>query len=159
MALENETGHQVFGRCWTVRFENKCADAIPHQVHAYAELRSEEGSARALVLVYARRGALRGQEMFVGARLVAMRLEAAVAGANWSVSLEAHTAGGRYVGVKHSHYICCPSREREGDGRSGPTAPGCWSGSTVRSHSAGNGAARTPVTAPPRWRRLPPFSG
>ena len=117
MALENETGHQVFRAMQTVRFENKCADAIPHQVQAYAELRSEEGSARALVLVYARRGASRGQEMFVGARLVAMRLEAAVAGANWSVSLEAHTAGGRYVGVKHSHYICCPSR---GEGRRRP---------------------------------------
>ena len=96
----------------TVQFEHKCADAVPRQVQAYAELRSEDGRARALVLLYARRDSVRRCEVFVGARLVAMRLEAGRenGGAKWSVGLEGRTAAARHVGERHSHYICCPAR-------------------------------------------------
>ena len=93
-----------------MRFEHRCADAEPHQVQAYARLRSDDGYARALVLVYARRDPGPGRELVIGARLVAMRLEAAGAGTKWLAGLEAHTDAGRHVGVKHSHYICCPAR-------------------------------------------------
>ena len=96
----------------TVQFEHKCADAVPRQVQAYAELRSEDGRARALVLLYARRDPVRQPEVFVGARLVAMRLEAGRenGGAKWSVSLEGRTEAAHHVGERHSHYICCPAR-------------------------------------------------
>ena len=107
-----ETYHQVFRAMQTVQFEHKCADAVPHQVQAYAELGSEDGHARALVLLYARRDAVRRGEVFVGARLVAMRLETGKenGGAKWSVSLEARTAGAHHIGERHSHYINCPAR-------------------------------------------------
>ena len=96
----------------TVQFEHKCADAVPRQVQAYAELRSEDGRARALVLLYARRDSIQRYEVFVGARLVAMRLEAGRenGGTKWSVSLEGSTAAAHHVGERHSHYICCPTR-------------------------------------------------
>ena len=108
--MEEEAGHQVFRAGQTVRFEHRCADAEPHQVQAYAQLSSDDGCARALVLVYARRDSVQGFELLIGARLVAMRLEAASAGTKWLLGLEAHTDTGRHVGAKHSHYICCPVR-------------------------------------------------
>ena len=108
--MEVDAGHQVFRTGQTVRFEHRCADAEPHQVQAYARLESDDGCAIALVLVYARRDPAPGYEPVIGARLVAMRLEAASAGTKWLVSLEAHTDTVRRVGVKHSHYICCPAR-------------------------------------------------
>ena len=115
-ATGDATDRQVFRAMQTVRLEHKFADAEPHQVQAYAELDSEDGRARALVLVYARRDAVRRCEIFIGARLVAMRLEAGrrSAGAKWSVSMEACTAADRHIGTKHSHYINCPAR---GEGR------------------------------------------
>ena len=59
--------HQVFRAMQTVQFEHKCADAEPHQVQAYAELRSENGRARALALLYARRDPVRRREI-IGCR-------------------------------------------------------------------------------------------
>ena len=108
--MGDETDHRVFRTKQAVQFERRCANAVPHQVQAYAELRSEDRCARALVLVYARRDSVRPHEVVVGARLVAMRLETTNAGVQWSVSLEAHTQGGHHLGTRHSHYICCPSR-------------------------------------------------
>ena len=104
--------HPVFRAMQTVQFEHKCADAVPHQVQAYAELRTESGRARALALLYARRDSVRRREIFVGARLVAMRLEAGRenGGAKWSVSMEARTAAAHHIGEGHTHYICCPAR-------------------------------------------------
>ena len=100
----------------TVRFDNAGADVEPHKVQAYAELDSEDGNSRALVLVFARRNPTPGFEILVGARLVAMRIEAGSrsAGTRWSVSLEAHTEAARHIGAGHSHYISCPNR---GEGR------------------------------------------
>ena len=94
----------------TLRFEEECADAGSHEARAYAELGSEDGRARALVLVYARRDAARQGDLLAGVRLVAMRLEAGIASAKWSVGLEARTAVGHHVGTGHSHYISCPAR-------------------------------------------------
>ena len=94
----------------TVRFEHRCADAEPHRVQAYAEMGSEDGRARALVLVYARRGLERGNDVHVGVRLVAMRLDAGRTGAKWSVRLEAGTASDRHIGHDHSHYVSFPAR-------------------------------------------------
>ena len=115
--MGEKAGHRVFRPMQTVRFEHRCADAEPHQVQAYAELSSNDGCARALVLVYVRRDAVHGRELVIGARLVAIRLEAASAGTKWLVSLEAHTESGRHMGAKHSHYISCPAR---GEGRRRP---------------------------------------
>ena len=114
---ENVAAHQVFRAMQTVRFEHRCADANPHQVQAYAELGSEDERARALVLIYVRRDAERQDEIVIGARLVAMRIESGSAGAMWSVSLEARTTAGRHIGARQSHYICCPAR---GEGRRRP---------------------------------------
>ena len=150
-----ETDHQVFRAMQTVQFEHKCADAVPHQVQAYAELGSEDGHARALVLLYARRDAVRRGEVFVGARLVAMRLETGRenGGAKWSVSLEARTAGAHHIGERHSHYINCPARG-EGIRRAFRTdSTGCSTGSTTRSRSRERGAADTPATGLRGWRR------
>ena len=107
--MEEDAGHQVFRAGQTVRFEHRCADAEPHQVQAYARLKSDDGYARTLALVYARRGPAPGYELVIGARLVAIRLEATSAGTKWLVGLEAHTDACRHVGVRHSHYICCPT--------------------------------------------------
>jgi len=114
---ENLAAYQMSRAMQTVRFEHKCADAEPHQVQAYAELASEDKRARALVLVYVRRDPARQSDIFIGARLVAMRFEAGSASVNWSVSLEAHTGAGSHVGAGQSHYICCPAR---GEGRRRP---------------------------------------
>ena len=109
--MEEEAGHQLFRAGQTVRFDHRCADAEPRQVEAYAQLMSDDGCAKALVLVYARRDPEPRCELLIGVRLVAMQLEAASAGTTWLVGMEAHTDAGRHVGVRHSHYICCPVRE------------------------------------------------
>ena len=103
--------HQVFRAMQTVQFEHKCADEVPHQVQACAELKSEDGRARALALLYARRESVR-REILLGARLVAMRLEAGRdnGGMKWAVGMEARTAAARHIGERHTHYICCPTR-------------------------------------------------
>ena len=89
-----------------VRFERHCANAEAHQVQAYAELDSEDGRARALVVAYARHDAMRRDDIFIGLRLVALRMEAGKGNAdsNWSVRLEARSAGGDYAGAEHAHY-------------------------------------------------------
>ena len=108
--MGHDTGHRVFRARQTVRFEHRCADAVPRQVQAYAELSSDDGLARALLLVYVRCDSVQRREMCIGARLVAMRFKAGDAGTRWCVSLDAHSAGGRYVGAKHSHYISSQGR-------------------------------------------------
>ena len=107
-----ESEHRVFRTDETVRFVRKCADATAHQVQAYAELQSGDGRAHALVQVYARHDAVRRGETFIGARLVALRIEAGVAGvgAPWSLRLEARAARGAYVGAEHTHYDSNPAR-------------------------------------------------
>jgi len=79
-------------------------------VQTCTELGSEDGHARALVLVYARRDGAHGCRIFIGVRLVAMRLETRRAAAKWAVSLEARTAAHHHIGVRHPHYISCPDR-------------------------------------------------
>lgn len=100
-----------------MRFEHRCADAEPHQVQAYAGLSSDDGFADALVLVYVRHDSVQGRELFIGARLIAMRFKTGSAGTKWSVSLDACGAGGRHIGARHSHYLSCPAR---GEGRLRP---------------------------------------
>ena len=114
--MGDESDRRAFRATRTVRFDHACADVEPHQVQAYAELESEDGNSRALVLVYARRDPTRRCTVFVGARLVTMRLEAGIGNAatKWSVDLEAHTTVTRHIAASHSHYICCPTR---GEGR------------------------------------------
>ena len=96
----------------TERFEHRCADAEPLQVQGYAGIGSEDGRANAVVLVYARRNAVQNGEVFVGVRLVAMRLEAGSGHgrAGWSVSFEARSEAAFHAGAGHSHYIGIPSR-------------------------------------------------
>ena len=100
----------------TERFDNENADAGPHQAQAWSEIGSEDGGARALVLVYARRDAEHPGRVLVGAQLVALQLEGGRrrAGANWSVSLDARSAVARCLGAEHSHYI---SSQASGEGR------------------------------------------
>ena len=43
----------------TIRFERHCADAEAHRVQAWAELGSEDGPARSLVLAHSQRGEAR----------------------------------------------------------------------------------------------------
>ena len=110
-----EAARAAGGAARVERFDHRCADAKPLQVQAYAEIRAKEGRGKALVLVYARRDAVHPGEIFIGLRLVAMRIEAGREGAraSWSVRLEARTETLRHVGTPHSHYISNPSR-REG---------------------------------------------
>ena len=100
----------------TERFDDEHADAGPHQVQAWTEIRSEDGRARALVLVYARRDADHPGRILVGAQLVAVRLEGGRerAGASWSVRVDARSVAARCLGAEHSHYI---SSQAPGEGR------------------------------------------
>lgn len=100
----------------TERFDDEHADAGPHRVQAWSEIGSEDGRARALVLVYARRDAEHPGGILVGAQLVAMRLEGGPerAAANWSVRLDARSASARCLGAEHSHYI---GSQAPGEGR------------------------------------------
>ena len=66
----------VYRASETILFERHCADAEAYQVQAYADLESEDGLARALVLAYARHDAVRRDDVFVGLRLVALRVRA-----------------------------------------------------------------------------------
>ena len=110
---ENVAAHQVFRAMQTVRFEHRCADA-EHQVRR-AGLGRRTRPSTCAHLREARHG--RQEEIVIGARLVAMRIESGSAGVMWSVSLEARTAAGRHIGVRQSHYFCCPAR---GEGRRRP---------------------------------------
>ena len=74
-AAAEQSGHRVFRADETIRFERKCADATPHQVQAFAELESEDTRARALVLVYAQHDAVRRDDIFIGIRLIALRID------------------------------------------------------------------------------------
>ena len=104
--------HRVYRAAETIRFERHCANAEAHRVQAYAELASERGRARALVLAYARHDAVRRDDIFIGLRLVALRIEAGEGGAStrWSMRLEAQSAGGAFVGTEHAHYDSNPAR-------------------------------------------------
>ncbi|MDE0225518.1 MAG: hypothetical protein OXP28_10320, partial [Gammaproteobacteria bacterium] len=64
-----------------VEFHRKCADAEPYRVEAYAALHSEGDRARALATIYARRDAVRREEVFLGMRIVALQLQA---GPEWA---------------------------------------------------------------------------
>ena len=96
----------------TIRFECHCADSEAHRVQAYAQLESEDGRARALVVAYARHDAVRRDDIFIGLRLVALRVQGgeANAGAAWSVKMEARSASGGYVGAEHPAYDANPAR-------------------------------------------------
>lgn len=65
--------YRVYQAPDTIRFDRHCADAEPHSVEAWAELGSEDGLARALVLAYARHDAVRRDEIFIGPRLTTLR--------------------------------------------------------------------------------------
>ena len=73
--------HHVYRAPETIRFERHCANAEAHRVQAYAELVSGDARARALVLAYARHDAVRRDDIFVGIRLVALRVESREEGA------------------------------------------------------------------------------
>ena len=107
-----DANYRVYRAPDTIHFERHCADAEAYQVQAYAELESEDGLARALVLAYARHDAVRRDDVFIGLRLVALRVRAgeAKAGAAWSMRMEARSATGLYVGAKHTHYHANPAR-------------------------------------------------
>ena len=98
-----------------VRFERDCSDAEPYRVQAYAALRSEDGRARALVNLYARRDAVRLDEAFVGMRLVAMAIDA---GPKWaaapvSIYMSARSTDQMIHGAEHARYSANPT---PGDG-------------------------------------------
>ena len=98
--------YRVYRASETIRFERHCANAEAHRVQAYAELESEDGRVRA------RHDAVRRDDIFIGLRLVALRVRAGEtkAGAAWSMRVEARSATGLYVGAQHTHYDAVPSR-------------------------------------------------
>ena len=110
-AAAEQSGHRVFRAAETIRFERKCADATPHQVQAFAELESEDTRARALVLVYTRHDAVRRDDIFIGIRLVALRIDTGEAGAlgDWSLRMEAQSPNVHHVGAEHTHYDSNPA--------------------------------------------------
>ena len=110
-AADEDDAYRVYSAAETIRFERHCANAEAHRVQAYAELESEDGGARALVLAYARHDAVRRDDIFLGLRLVGLRVEAGEggAGSDWSVRMEARSAGGDYVGAEHAHYDANPA--------------------------------------------------
>ena len=93
-----------------VEFHRKCANAEPFRVGAYAALRSEDGRARALANFYARRDAVRREEVFVGMQLVALELQAGQewADASYAIRLEAQANGSRVAGPDHTTYSANP---------------------------------------------------
>ena len=122
---EGEDGdYRVYRATDTIRFERHCANAEAYQVQAWAELGSEGGRVRALVLIYARHDAVRRDDIFIGFRLVALHMGAGegAAHAPWSIRMEARSAGGGYVGVEHAAYDSNPARG-EGGGRRGNPVP------------------------------------
>ncbi len=98
-----------------VRFERDCSDAEPYRVQAYAALRSEDGRARALVNLYARRDAVRLDEVFVGMRLVAMAIDAGPkwAAAPFSIYMSARSTDRMILGADHARFDANPA---PGDG-------------------------------------------
>ena len=104
--------HRVYQARDTIRFERHCANAEAYRVQAYAELASDQGRAGALVLAYARHDAVRRDDIFIGLRLVALRIEAEEDGADsyWSMRLEARGAAGGFAGTEHAHYDSNPAR-------------------------------------------------
>ena len=78
-----------------IGFQRKCADAEPFRVQAFGAFRSEDGRARALAKLHARRHAVRREEVFVGMQLVAMHVDGAAdwADAPFAIRMEAHAAG------------------------------------------------------------------
>ena len=111
-ASGEEGGHRVYRAPDVIRFERHCANAEAYRVQAYAELSSEHGRARALVLAYVRHDAVRRDDIFVGLRLVALRVEAGEDGADshWSMRLEVRSRGGGFAGTEHAHYDSNPAR-------------------------------------------------
>ena len=94
-----------------IRFQRYCSDAEPYRVQAYAALRSEDGRARALVNFYARRDAVRLDEVFLGMRLVALAVDA---GPEWgpapfSIHMSARSSDRIFVGVEHAGYSANPT--------------------------------------------------
>ena len=112
VAAGDDGGHRPYRAQETVRFERHCANAEAYRVQAWAELASEDARARALVLAYARHDAVRRDDIFIGLRLVALRLDAgeSAAGSSWSLRMEARSATGLYVGAQHTHYDAVPAR-------------------------------------------------
>ena len=53
-AVGQDEDYCVYRAPETIRFERHCADAETHRVQAYADLESEDGRARVLVLTYRR---------------------------------------------------------------------------------------------------------
>ena len=96
--------YRVYRAPDTIQFERHCADAEAYRVQAYAELESEDGLARALVLAYARHDAVRRDDVFIG------RAGEANAGAAWAMRMEARSASGGYVGAEHPAYDANPAR-------------------------------------------------
>ena len=98
-----------------IRFERYCSDAEPYRVQAYAALRSGDGRARALVNLYARRDAVRLDEVFVGMRLVAMAIDAGPkwAAAPFSIYMSARSSDQMIHGAEHARYSANPT---PGDG-------------------------------------------
>ena len=67
---------------------------------------------------YARHDAVRREDIFIGLRLVALRVRAGEtkAGEAWSIRMEARSATGLYVGAQHTHYDAVLGRD-EGERR------------------------------------------
>ena len=102
--------HRVYRAHDTIRFERHCADAVAHRVQAWARIESEDSRAHALVLAYARHHPVRQDDIFIGLRLFALRVDAGkgAAQAHWSVRMEAHGTGS-YVGAEHTSYDSNPA--------------------------------------------------
>ena len=110
--LGEDGDYRVYLAPDTIRFERHCADAEAHRVQAWAEFGSEDGHARSLVLAYARHDPVRRDDIFIGLRLVALRVGAGegAAHAHWSMRMEARSAGGGYIGAEHATYDSNPAR-------------------------------------------------
>ena len=107
-AAGEESDHRLYRAQGAVRFERHCADADAHQVQAYAELQSQDGRARALVRAYARHDAVRRDDIFIGARLVALRLHGAPR-SEWSMHLELQSANALRATEPHRGYAANPA--------------------------------------------------
>ncbi|MDE0053755.1 MAG: hypothetical protein OXT64_05790 [Gammaproteobacteria bacterium] len=93
-----------------VEFHRKCADAEPYRVEAYAALHSEGDRARALATIYARRDAVRREEVFLGMRIVALQLQAGPEWANapYAIHLTAQASERQVTGPDHPTYSANP---------------------------------------------------
>ena len=100
------------GNTELIRFDHFCADAERHQVQAWTTLAEDSGTARAAVRLYARHDPVQREEIFIGLRLAALRVDAGreAGGALWSIRMEARSHETTITGTEHGSYASNPAR-------------------------------------------------